>query len=34
MDKELGGLDIELFSDVFADTSTSSVQVLTKSFPH
>jgi hypothetical protein len=34
VDKELGGLDIELLGDVFADTSTSSVQVLTKSLPH
>ena len=34
VDKELGGLDIELLGDVFADTSTSSVQVLTRSFPH
>jgi hypothetical protein len=34
VDKELGWLDIELLGDVFANTSTSSAQVLTKSLPH
>lgn len=34
VDKELGRFDIQLFGDVFADTSTSSAQVLTKSLPH